>query len=68
MTVAAAMSPIACNACFKRHDVGTVKNSLHNGQRRSERSDEDVIWGVNAWPSNTTDQRRYRQEQTDVDY
>jgi len=29
--------------------------------------DEDVIWGVNAWPSNTTDQRRYREERTDVD-
>ena len=23
--------------------------------------DEGVIWGVNAWPSNSTDQRRYRE-------
>ena len=29
--------------------------------------DGDVVWGVNAWPSNSTDQRRYRQEPTDVD-
>lgn len=29
--------------------------------------DEGVIWGVNAWPANTTDQRRYREEPTDVD-
>lgn len=29
--------------------------------------DEGVTWGVNAWPSNTTDQRRYREEPTDVD-
>ena len=29
--------------------------------------DEGVVWGVNAWPSNSTDQRRYREEPTDVD-
>ena len=29
--------------------------------------DDDVVWGVNAWPSNSTDQRRYQQEPTDVD-
>lgn len=29
--------------------------------------DGDVTWGVNAWPSNSTDQRRYREEPTDVD-
>ncbi|HNV15561.1 MAG TPA: hypothetical protein PKL63_12945 [Dermatophilaceae bacterium] len=29
--------------------------------------DEGTIWGVNAWPSNSTDQRRYREEPTDVD-
>ncbi len=23
----------------------------------------DVLWGVNAWRSNTTDQRRYQEEQ-----
>lgn len=28
---------------------------------------EGVVWGVNAWPSNSTDQRRYREEPTDVD-
>ena len=25
--------------------------------------DEDTLWGVNAWYSNSTDQRRYREEQ-----
>jgi len=29
--------------------------------------DGGITWGVNAWPSNSTDQRRYRQEETDVD-
>ena len=29
--------------------------------------DEGIVWGVNAWPSNSTDQRRYREEQADVD-
>ena len=29
--------------------------------------DEGVIWGVNAWRSNSTDQRRYREEMPDVD-
>lgn len=29
--------------------------------------DSEVIWGVNAWRSNSTDQRRYREEPTDVD-
>ena len=29
--------------------------------------DDDVTWGVNAWPSNTTDQQRYRQESDDGD-
>lgn len=29
--------------------------------------DEGVVWGVNAWPSNSTDRRRYREEPTDVD-
>ena len=29
--------------------------------------DGDVVWGVNAWPSNSTDQRSHRQEPTDVD-
>ncbi|MBO1031314.1 BrnT family toxin [Tessaracoccus sp. Y36] len=29
--------------------------------------DEGITWGVNAWPSNSTDQRRYREEQLDVD-
>jgi uncharacterized DUF497 family protein len=29
--------------------------------------DEGFIWGVNAWPSNSTDQRRYREEPTDAD-
>ena len=29
--------------------------------------DEGEAWGVNAWPSNSTDQRRYREEPTDVD-
>ena len=28
---------------------------------------EGIIWGVNAWPSNRTDQRRYSEEQMDVD-
>lgn len=23
--------------------------------------DGDTVWGVNAWPSNSTDQRRYRE-------
>ena len=27
--------------------------------------DDGVIWGVNAWRSNSTDQRRYREEATD---
>lgn len=27
----------------------------------------DVIWGVNAWPSNSTDERRYREEETHGD-
>ena len=29
--------------------------------------DEATVWGVNAWLSNSTDQRRYREEPTDVD-
>lgn len=29
--------------------------------------DNDVTWGVNAWPANSTDQRRYRKEPTDED-
>ncbi len=29
--------------------------------------DEGIIWGVNAWPSNSTDQRRYREGNLDVD-
>lgn len=29
--------------------------------------DSGVTWGVNAWRSNSTDQRRYREETTDVD-
>lgn len=29
--------------------------------------DQGVIWGVNAWLSNSTDQRRYREEPTGVD-
>ena len=29
--------------------------------------DEGIVWGVNAWPSNSTDQRRYREGDTDVD-
>lgn len=29
--------------------------------------DEGVIWGVNAGRSNSTDQRRYREEATDED-
>lgn len=29
--------------------------------------DEGIVWGVNAWPSNSTDQRRYREGHTDVD-
>lgn len=29
--------------------------------------DDGVIWGVNAWRSNSTDQRRYREEATDED-
>ncbi|SDC01808.1 hypothetical protein GA0111570_11445 [Raineyella antarctica] len=29
--------------------------------------DSGVTWGVNAWRSNGTDQRRYREEKTDVD-
>lgn len=24
--------------------------------------DEETLWGVNAWPANTTDRRRYREE------
>lgn len=27
--------------------------------------DGDVTWGVNAWPSSTTDQRRYGEESGD---
>lgn len=27
--------------------------------------DGGTTWGVNAWPSNTTDQRRYREEASD---
>jgi len=29
--------------------------------------DGDTIWGVNAWPSNSTDRRRYLQEPNDDD-
>ena len=29
--------------------------------------EEATVWGVNAWLSNSTDQRRYREEPTDVD-
>ncbi|WP_019286233.1 hypothetical protein [Arsenicicoccus bolidensis] len=29
--------------------------------------DGEVTWGVNAWPSNGTDQRRYREEEVDED-
>ena len=29
--------------------------------------DGDTIWGVNAWPSSSTDQRRYLQEPNDDD-
>ncbi len=29
--------------------------------------DEGVTWGVNAWRSNSTDQRRYREEAPDGD-
>lgn len=29
--------------------------------------DKDVTWGVNAWRSNSTDQRRYREENADED-
>ena len=29
--------------------------------------DGDTIWGVNAWPSNSTDRRRDRQEPNDDD-
>lgn len=28
---------------------------------------DDVTWGVNAWPANSTDQRRYREEGNDGD-
>ena len=27
--------------------------------------DGETVWGVNAWPSNSTDQRRYREEAPD---
>lgn len=27
--------------------------------------DGEVTWGVNAWPANSTDQRRYREEAGD---
>lgn len=30
-------------------------------------SEGDMTWGVNAWPSSSTDQRRYREEATDGD-
>ena len=29
--------------------------------------DGEVTWGVNAWPANRTDQRRYREEVVDED-
>ena len=29
--------------------------------------EDDVTWGVNAWPANSTDQRRYREEANDGD-
>lgn len=29
--------------------------------------DKGALWGVNAWLSNPTDQRRYREERTDED-
>jgi len=29
--------------------------------------EDNVTWGVNAWPANSTDQRRYREEANDGD-
>lgn len=29
--------------------------------------DDGITWGVNAWRSNGTDQRRYREEMPDAD-